>query len=445
MDSYQKMKNVNNLESISKTKNNKELNKRKNKENSLILKVVMISIIISVIISGTLGLTFGFIAGNIKNPFNINEKENEAILENDENEITNQNLTLAQEDASVVKVVEYASPAVVSIIVTKDIPMLDSFFLNPFLNDPFFDPFGYNSEDNDSDTETEKQEIGGGTGFIVDSEGYILTNRHVVNDEEADYTVMMNDGEKIEAKVLAKDDYLDVAILKIDTEKKLPTIKLGNSDSLKIGQTVIAIGNSLGEFRNTVSKGIVSGLKRSLDASDGYGKSETLEEVIQTDAAVNPGNSGGPLLNLNGQAIGINVAMAQGAENIAFSIPINEIKDVYQSVKETGKISRPYLGVRYVLNNKNIASENKLPFNYGALIIRGEKISDLAVIPGSPADKAELQENDIILEIDGKKVNEENDIAKIIRGKKVGDTIELKIWSKGKEKNINVVLEESNQ
>ena len=354
-----------------------------------------------------------------------------------------QSIDLKEEDSSVVKAVENVSPAVVSIIVTKDVPKLDSYFLNPFFNDPFFDPFGVdNSPSQKNDSGTEKREIGGGTGFIVSSDGYIITNRHVVSDKEAEYTVMVNDGTKKEAKVLAIDSFLDIAIIKID-QNNLPYVNFGDSDSLKIGQTVIAIGNSLGEFRNTVSKGIISGLKRNVSAGDGMGETELLEEVIQTDAAINPGNSGGPLLDINGRVIGVNVAMAQGAENIGFSIPVNQIKKIYDSVKETGKISRPYLGIRYLVINDQIKEENKLPYNYGALVVRGEKMTDLAVVPGSPADKAGLAENDIILEIDGEKITQDNDLAKIVRKKEVGEEITMEVWSKGSEKVVKVVLGES--
>ncbi len=418
---------------------------QKNKEPSA-FKAVAISIILSIIISSILGMSFGYLAGNSSFKGIFGESKAEKEQKTAEEKQAAENMTLVEEDSAVIKAVEKASPAVVSIIVTKDIPKLDSFFMDPFFNDPFFNPFGSKEEQDSIEPETEKREIGGGTGFIVDAEGYIITNRHVVSDEEAEYTVMLNEGEKLPAKVLAKDTFMDVAILKIESEKKnLPVLKLGDSEQLKIGQTVIAIGNSLGEFRNTVSKGIISGLKRNVDASDGFGRSETLEEVIQTDAAINPGNSGGPLVGLNGQVVGINVAMAQGAENIGFSIPVNQVKKIYQSVKETGKISRPYLGIRYLIINKQIAEENNLPFDYGALVVRGQKISDLAVIPGSPADKAGLQENDIVLEIDGQKVNQKNDLAKLIRNKNVGDTIKLKIWRKGEEKSIEVTLEESSQ
>jgi serine protease Do len=412
-------------------------------------KILVNALIVSLLVSCVVGAIFGFLAGGInqgKGLAFLKENVLNQKVEEGKNAKKN-NLSLVEEDSAVVNLVEKTSPAVVSIIITKDVPKLNSFFLNPFSNDPFFNSFGsgQNEQDNqnDSGSDSNKVEVGGGTGFIVDSEGYVITNRHVVSDQTADYTVMMNDGEKIEAKVLAKDNFGDIAVLKIESEKKLPTVKLGNSENLKIGQTTVAIGNSLGEFRNTVSKGIISGLKREVEAGNGYGQSETLEEVIQTDAAINPGNSGGPLLDLKGQVIGVNVAMAQGAENIGFAIPINQVKRVYESVKENGKISYPYLGVRYAVLNKQIQKENNLNFDYGALIVRGQKNTDLAIIPGSPADKAGLVENDIILEIDGKKIQKDNDLAKIIRSKNVGDTLTLKVWSKGDTKTVKVTLEEA--
>jgi serine protease Do len=357
----------------------------------------------------------------------------------------NNKVTVIEEDSAVISAVEKASPAVVSIIITKDVPKIDSFFSNPFLNDPFFNPFGFSApeQDDGQKPQTEKQEIGGGTGFIVDENGYIVTNKHVVQDPQAEYTVINNEGKKMNAQVLARDPFNDIAILKVD-EKNLPVVALGDSDRLKIGQTVIAIGNSLGEFRNTVSKGIISGLKRNVSAGDGMGQSETLEEVIQTDAAINPGNSGGPLLNVEGQVVAINVAMAQGAENIGFAIPVNQIKKNLQSVKDNGKIVRPYLGIRYLIINDQIQAENNLPQNYGALVVRGNQRTDLAVIPGSPADKAGIVENDIILEIDGKKVDQENDLSKMIRNKNIGDEVTLKVWSKGTEKTVKLKLEEAN-
>ena len=349
-------------------------------------------------------------------------------------------VSVVEEESAVIDVVEKTAPAVVSIIITKDVPKLNGYSTNPFFNDPFFNPFGFSTPQQNVEPETEKQEIGGGTGFVVSSDGYIITNGHVVDDEDAEYTVVMNDGTKIEASVLARDTLMDLAVIKIN-KTKLDFVNMGDSDSLKIGQTVVAIGNSLGEFRNTVSKGIISGLKRNVNAGNGFGQSELLEEVIQTDAAINPGNSGGPIINLKGQAVGVNVAMAKGAENIGFAIPINEVKKVYQSVKETGRIIRPFLGVRYMIINDNVQQKNNLDVNYGAVIVRGSSANELAVVPNSPASKAGLIEGDIILEVNGKKIDQENDLAKTIKKLNVGDVVVLKVLSNDAERIVQVALE----
>ncbi len=340
---------------------------------------------------------------------------------------------LIQEDSAVIDVVEKSSPAVISIVITKDVPKYRSFFS---------DPFGFFSNPSDQGTGTEKQTVGAGSGFIVSQDGMIVTNKHVVNDLNAEYTVITNDGKEYPAKVLARDPVRDIAVIKIDGNN-LPTLNFDDSNLLKIGQTAIAIGNSLGEFNNTVSKGIISGLKRNLIAGSGLGgQTEQLSNIIQTDAAINPGNSGGPLLDINGNVIGINVAMAQGAQNIAFAIPSEQVKKVVDQVKNTGKISTPYLGVRSIAIDKQIQSENNLSFDYGALLARGEKITDFAVLPGSPADKAGLMENDIILEINGIKLDANHPLTDTISGFNVGDTITLKIWHKGEMKDVQVKLEE---
>lgn len=357
---------------------------------------------------------------------------------------------LSQEEA-VIKVVKEVSPAVVSIIVTKDLPVIERYyqeynpfegddFLRQFFGDDFFAPFQFRVPQY-RQKGTEKTEVGGGTGFIVSSDGLVLTNKHVVADEEADYTVLTNEGERIDAQVLARDPIQDIAVLKID-RNNLPIVKLGDSDKIQIGQTVIAIGNALGEFRNTVSTGVISGLKRSLIASTQSGATEELSEVIQTDAAINQGNSGGPLLNLRGEAIGINVAMAQGAENIGFSLPINQAKRDIRQVQEQGKISYPFLGVRYILISPEIQEENNLSVDYGALIVRGESSGELAVVPGSPADLVGLTENDIILEIDGQPISQDNSLAKLIQKYQVGDKVSLKVLHKGEEKTMEVELRE---
>ena len=241
--------------------------------------------------------------------------------------------------------------------------------------------------------------------------------------------------------MLARDPVLDLAVVKIDM-KNLTPLSLGDSDSVKIGETVIAIGNALGEFRNTVTKGVVSGIGRTVTASGTADGSEVIEGAIQTDAAINPGNSGGPLLNLQGEVIGVNTAMSQAGQLIGFALPINEAKRVIDSVERYGKIIRPYVGVRYVMINEEIAKANQLPVQEGALITRGEQRTDLAIMPGSPADKAGLAENDIILELDGQKVDKDNSLARLIARHSPGDTVTLKILHKGEEKEVKVKLEQ---
>jgi len=271
--------------------------------------------------------------------------------------------------------------------------------------------------------------IAAGSGFIVSSDGMILTNRHVVQYEDIEYTVILQDGQKYEAQVLARDPVQDLAVLKI-RKTGLKPLSLGDSGNLQIGQTVIAIGNALGEFQNTVSVGVVSGLSREITAGGG-GTIETIEEVIQTDAAINQGNSGGPLLNLSGQIIGVNTAVASGAENIGFALPINKAKKAIKDVKEKGKITYPFLGVSYRLINETLQATYNLPASYGAWVIRGEE-TEPAIIPNSGADKAGVKENDIILEIDGKRITEQNSLSKMILANEVGDKIKLKILRKGK-------------
>src|SRR3989344_4463771 len=276
-------------------------------------------------------------------------------------------------EAQLVNIVKKVSPAVVSIAITKNVPIIEQYFINPFGNDPFFQQFfgdqlkipQYRQKG------TKKQEVGGGSGFIISTSGLILTNKHVVSDVEAEYTVLTNDGKKYSAQVLARDPIQDLAVLRIDANR-LTTIPLADSDKVDVGQIAIAIGNSLGEFKNTVNVGVVSGIGRTIVASGG-GATETLQNVIQTDASINPGNSGGPLLNLKGEVVGINTAIAQGAQNIGFAIPINQAKRDINDVISKGKIVTPYFGVRYATITSALKEEKKLSFDYGALVIKGDQ------------------------------------------------------------------------
>lgn len=343
----------------------------------------------------------------------------------------------------IVNIVKQSEDAVVSVIASKDLPVLEQYYVDPFqqlgLPQDLFGGGGGIQIPQYRQNGTQNQQVSAGTGFIISSDGLILTNKHVVSEQGADFTVLTNNGKKYPAKVLATDPVQDIALLKID-EKNLPVLTLGDSDTIASGQTVIAIGNALGEFHNTVSVGVISGLKRTITAQSGNNTDETLEDLIQTDAAINPGNSGGPLLNLDGKVIGINTAITEQAQNIGFALPINKASKDIAQVKSSGTITYPFLGVRYVLINADIAKQNSLSVDYGALVVRGQAQTDLAVTPGSPADLAGIVENDIILEADGQKISADNSLAKVIQAHNVGDSVTLKILHKGAEKTLKVAL-----
>ena len=339
----------------------------------------------------------------------------------------------------IVSTIEKVNPAVVSVVVTKDVPVYERYYES--YDRGFFGSFNIPKV---RENGTEEREVGGGSGFIVSSDGMIVTNRHVVDDEEAHYTILLNDGTIYNVEVLARDPQLDIAILKITEplEKALTFVTFGDSETLKLGETAIAIGNALAEFRNSVSVGVVSGLSRSIVARDSLGRSEQLDQVIQTDAAINPGNSGGPLLNINGEVIGVNVATSRGADNIGFALRAHVIKGVVESVREYGEIVRPFLGVRYAMITEQMSKKNNLEVNYGALVVRGETVEELAVMPGSPADKAGITENNIILSIDGVDLRE-LDLATVLRSKKVGQEVKLEILQAGERKTLPVTLDKA--
>jgi serine protease Do len=348
---------------------------------------------------------------------------------------------VVKEDSLVVDLVAKSSPAVVSVVASKDVMKVR----NSMFGSPFFDPFqsqGQRGGGAQGNGEIEKQQVGSGTGFFVSTDGLIVTNKHVVSDETADYSIVLSDKKEYPAKVLARDPVQDIAVIKVEG-KDFPTLDFGDSSAIKVGQTVIAIGNSLGEFSNSVSKGIISGLGRSVTAGSGLGgDAETLTNIIQTDAAINPGNSGGPLLDISGQVIGINVAIARGAQNVGFSLPINQLKKVISDVKTTGRISTPYLGVRYAILDKDAQKVNNLPFNYGAIVLPGSGRMEFAVVPGSPADKAGIVENDIILEMGGQKLDTDHPLGSLLAEHQPGDTVTLKVWHKGDTKDVSVTIGE---
>lgn len=338
---------------------------------------------------------------------------------------------------TIVQIAKQACPAVITVIVSKDLPKVEGFYTMPFGGKEYVMP-KLNQEGTN-----EKTQIGGGSGFIISRDGYVITSNHVVADTTAEYTVILDPAHKFPAKVLARNPINDIAILKIEG-KNFPYIELADSTKIELGEEVVAVGNPLGEFHDTLSAGIVSGLSRYISAMNGMNQqTENLRGLIQTDAAINPGNSGGPLVNMEGKVIGVNTAMVMGAENIGFAIPINYAKKDLEEVKKYGKIIVPFLGIKYVLLSKEMAVANKLPVEYGAFVVR-ELLGESPVIPGSPAEKAGLKEFDIVTECSGEKITMKNPLANILQKCKVSEKIPLKVLRDGKEISIDVVLEEKN-
>jgi len=326
------------------------------------------------------------------------------------------------EESVVIDVVEKVGPSVVTINIEKE-------EVSP-LNIQF-GPFGFIFPENQGETQKIKQNIG--TGFIIAADGLVVTNKHVVEDTKASYKVIAKDDKIYEVQKIFRDPANDLAILKIDplTGSGFKPVEMGDSDKLKVGQFVITIGTALGEFKNTVTTGVVSGLGRGITAGSAFeGSAERLDNVIQTDAAINPGNSGGPLLNSAGQVIGINVAVAAGGQNIGFAIPINVIKEAIENFNRTGKFERPFVGIRYRMISRDVALMNDVP--QGAYVVE--------VITNSPADKAGIKAGDIVTKFNGELVKEE--LSKFISQKKIGETVKMTIWRDGKEMEKEVVLQE---
>jgi len=337
----------------------------------------------------------------------------------------------------IIGIAKKVCPAVVTVIVSKDLPKVEDFYSFPYGGKEYILPV----PNKDGNNAIEKTQIGGGSGFVISKDGYVITSNHVVADTTADYTVIVDPEHKYPAKVLSRNQINDIAILKIEG-KHLPCITLGNSDNIELGEEVVAIGNPLGEFNDTLSAGIISGLSRYISAFGGTDhQMQNLRGLIQTDAAINPGNSGGPLVNMKGQVIGINTAMIMGAQNIGFAIPINYAKKDLEEIKKYGKIMVPFLGIKYVLLSKEMAQANKLPVNDGALVVR-EALGEHPVIKDSAADKAGIKEFDIILECNGEKVTKENSLANCLQKCKIGMETTFKVLRDGQELMLKAMLSE---
>ena len=393
-------------------------------KSSLLKKYSFRFIILNILISALVGFLAGALAVHLEYSNKFNQEDRKIIIEN-----TSYVSQILQEQA-VIKVAAETSPSVVSITVNKA-PAGEYYdaleeFSDFFGDDPI------------------PEEIGSGTGFIISSDGMILTNKHVVSDKEANYTILTSNGQEFSAVVLARDPFKDLAVLKIDSDKNdFRPVVLGDSDKLQVGQSVISIGNALGEYNNTISVGIVSGLGRKIVASGG-GITEKLEDLIQTDAAINRGNSGGPLLNLAGEVIGVNVAMSAEAENIGFSIPINDAKKDIKMVKEIGEIIYPFLGIRYLTITPALQQEDDLPVDYGVFIARGENLNEVAVTPDSAAETAGLEEGDILLEFNRERITIDNSLSKIIQKYNPGDKVTLKVLRDEQEIIMEAVLGKRN-
>lgn len=332
------------------------------------------------------------------------------------------NEKIVNEESIVIDIAEKASPSVVTVSIQT-----------PERNVIQFNPFGggFTQKKQGGDA----QDIG--SGFVVSKDGLIVTNKHVVADQNGKYKVITKDGKEFDVKTINRDPSNDLAILKIDANSKdLVPLELGSSESLKVGQFVMAIGTALGEFRHTVTTGVISGLGRGITAGDPYeGSAEKLDDVIQTDAAINPGNSGGPLLNSAGQVVGVNVAVAQGAQNIGFALPVNILKKGLSQFSQNGSFaSKAFLGVQYQMVGKQAALLNNVP--QGAYVVD--------VVSGSPADKSGIKEDDIITEIDSEKLSDNKDgLSGVVAKKNPGDTISVKLWRDNQELTLKVSLTNS--
>lgn len=331
-----------------------------------------------------------------------------------------------------------AAPAVVSVVALKDLSELTN----------QFSIFGLPGQiPTQGDGELSK--VSSGTGFIITADGMVVTNRHVVADSTAEYVVILDDGTQLDAEVLDTDSLNDIALVQIigDDERMgaLPTLEFADSDQIKIGDPVLAIGNALGEYSNTTTAGIVSATGREIIASSGMGGSENLVNLIQTDAAINPGNSGGPLLNMEAEIVGMNTAIDTTASGIGFAIPANDIATVVLSYQEFGRIVRPFVGVRYITVTPAVKQRFGTEADTGVLVVGDSEAGTPGIVEGSPAEKAGLLEGDVILAVDDKELTATYSLANAIAGYLVGESVTLKVMREGEMISIELELEERTQ
>ncbi len=376
----------------------------------LAIAVVALGALIS---SGLFGLNWKFLENLAKFPVKTTKSSVQS----------NERVKVVTEESVVIDVVDKVSPSVVTIGVTKSKRTGDIFEIDPF------NPFSPFMTPRRGTPQKVEQDIG--SGFIVGADGLIVTNKHVVSDASATYKVITKDDKSYDVVKIYRDPVNDMAILKIDASS-LPVVSMGDSSQLKAGQMAIAIGTALGEFRNTVTTGVISGIGRGITAGSPFaGEAERLDNVIQTDAAINPGNSGGPLLNSSGQVIGVNTAVSSEGQNIGFALPINVVKEAITNFNQTGQFDRPYLGVRYKVVTRDVAILNDIP--EGAYVIE--------VVESSPADQAGLMPEDIITKINDTRLSGANaELSKAISTKKVGDRIQLTVYRDTKEMTLTATL-----
>jgi serine protease Do len=375
--------------------------------------IILALIIVIIAAVGSAGVVNKLVGSDLVNKLFPTKKTNTPV--------TTQIVT--DEEASRIAVIERSSPSVVTVSGTA--PSRPTIQFNPFNG-------GFSQGQSGP---SQAQDIG--SGFIVSADGLVVTNKHVVSDTSITYKVIDANNKEYTVTKISRDPNNDIAILKINASGLTP-ITLGDSTNLKTGQTVIAIGTALGQFRHTVTTGVISGLGRGIEAGDPYqGYVEQLDNIIQTDAAINPGNSGGPLINSSGQVIGINVAVAANAQNVGFAIPINVVKDALNVFNKNGNFpGKPFLGVQYQMITQKSAILNNVP--------QGAYVTD--IVGGSAADKAGVQTSDIITKADGNALTDTNGgLAKVISNKKIGDSLKLDVWREGNTQTITATLTESSQ